>query len=395
MIRVLHIFPPNIKFRFSGPVIRWRSYFKLWSIAGIKHYILDVKDKIILDAVDGLNFQPEIKSKNLSQIERGKWIYQLFFSLQKNKNRFDLIHVHVLWWGSLLIALWAKYRKIPCIYESVLLDADTPGSIKNESFGNLKIRLFKSFTGIVTISDYLNSEFINHGWPIEKVITLMNSVDSDLFQPVNSPSEKLKFRENFNLPLDAYILLFVGSVTYRKGVDILIEAFINSQKKASNLFLLIIGPKNCQENQSLDETYVEDQLDKLNSLNLQNHAKFLGNISDRKILAELYIASDVFVFPSRREGLGNVVLEAMASGLPVITSDLPVLEKVITDRQNCLTFPIGESGILSDLILTLINYPSLSQKISRSAREYILLHHSFAAWQERLSQYYQSLVHKT
>ena len=129
------------------------------------------------------------------------------------------------------------------------------------------------------------------------------------------------------MPTDVTILLFVGSVVERKGVDLLVRAFSEVSAECPGLYLLIVGPHTKRENPSLDEEFVHALEARLRKDQLDGQVQFLGLVQDRSVLADLFRSADIFVFPSRREGLGNVVLEAMATRLPVIASQLPVLEK--------------------------------------------------------------------
>jgi glycosyltransferase involved in cell wall biosynthesis len=194
-----------------------------------------------------------------------------------------------------------------------------------------------------------------------------------------------------NLPSIGTILLFAGSLIERKGIDILLHAFIGASSKRSDLYLLVVGPKNKNENPTLDEGFVNH----LNLLVITNRlaerVSFTGLIRDRGILAEIYRAADIFVFPSRNEGLPNVVLEAMACEMPIIVSQLPGLEKVIQHKENGLYVPIGDADALQDSILMLCNSPLLTGKIRQKARCYVEKHHSFTAWQAQLAEFYKSL----
>ena len=76
----------------------------------------------------------------------------------------------------------------------------------------------------------------------------------------------------------------------------------------------------------------------------------LGRIEDHEMPA-MYRAADVLGFPSTREGFGLVVLEAMAAGLPVVASDIPVFQEHLTDGENCLMVAVGDSGPLADALV--------------------------------------------
>ena len=114
-------------------------------------------------------------------------------------------------------------------------------------------------------------------------------------------------------------------------------------------------------------------------------------ISEREILAEAYQTADFYVFPSRQEGLGNVVLEAMSCSLPVISSDLPVLKGVILPGENGIVFSVGDEVQLADGIKALLHEEDYSRSLGEKAREYILENHYYDNWQEKIAKLYQDL----
>jgi glycosyltransferase involved in cell wall biosynthesis len=392
-IKVLHVFAPNFRSRFGGQNITWKNNFMQWNSPDVAHYVLDYEKKQLIDSKEAFVFKyPEVQ-QGTSQRERAFWILSLFRLLIKCKNEYDILHVHVLWWGGLLIGPWSKLNKIPAIYESILLDSDTPGGIiKEKQFSRLKIQCLKNYQAILAISEYLADDYKKYGFAKDQIVTLMNCVDTELFSPVESVEQKTTLRNKFHLPQNAQILVFVGSIKERKGVDILIHGFIGASLQQPDLHLLVIGPNNKKENPSVDADFVNSLYTLLKMNELADRVSFTGMIQNRQELAEMYRAADIFVFPSNNEGLGNVVLEAMAAGLPVVVSQLPVLEKVIKDKENGLFIPIGDTDALRNAVLMLIQDPTLASKIGRKARYYSKQNHSFSEWQTKLVAFYQGLL---
>jgi glycosyltransferase involved in cell wall biosynthesis len=83
----------------------------------------------------------------------------------------------------------------------------------------------------------------------------------------------------------------------------------------------------------------------------------------------LYRAADVLGFPSTREGFGLVVLEAMAAGVPVVTSDLPVFREHLTDGEDCLMAPVGDSGPLAEAIVRAANDGALRRRLRAAGQK--------------------------
>ena len=391
-VRVLHIFSPDYKKRFGGPTFTWKYNFLKWNDPGVEHYVLDTDQQLILEANEGFRFEyPDIQ-ENATRWERAVWIFPLFVSLIKHFGKYDVLHLHVFYWSSLLIGPWAKWKKIPVLYESVLLDEDTPGGVLKTRFGGLQVRLLKSYRAILGISEALAEDYRRHGFPVSQVFALLNSVNDKLFFPARSPEEKQNLREKMDIPPKAVVLVFVGSVIKRKGVDILVQAFIEASSEHPDLHLLIVGPKDGYEQPGLDEGFVSELRARLSQKNLAEKVLFTGLVQDGHRIGEIYRASDIFVFPSRREGLPNVVLEAMASELPVVVSQLPGIEKVIQHEQNGILIPIDDVDSLRNAIVRLSNNLPIAREMGCKAYDHIEKKHSFLAWQNQLIEIYQSLL---
>ncbi len=391
-IKVLHVFPPNLRTRFGGQNITWKYNFSKWSNTSITHQVLDNEQNCIISPEEAFDFIYPPKQTNTSPLGRILWIPTLLRNLRRKRGEYDIIHFHILWWGSLLAARWAQRNGIPSLYESILQDADTPQSVAQERLGSIKLKLLRSFTGIIAISPFLKAEYLATGFPEDRVFLLINSVDSDLFRPVSDPNVKQQLREKLNLSVNDILLLFVGSVIHRKGFDILIRSFSNVLDKFPQCKLLVVGPVNRKENPSLDESFINQQKDWLKVRNIESKVNFLGLLNDRNKLAEIYQAADIFVFPSRVEGLGNVVLEAMASGLPLVVSDMPVLRDVVENQVNGLIVALENIEATSKAIISLIENPQKAQSYASRAREDVLTKFSFVSWEENLINIYFQIL---
>jgi len=393
-IRILHVFSPYAKKKFSGDIIFWRSIFMRWHSDSVDHIVLDLDRGNLVKAKEYFKFEYPEKQQDISQLSRATWIIHLFKNLVRHRKDYDIIHVHIMWWGGLLIGPWAKYHKIPALSQSVLLHSDTPNAIQKEFLGNIKVSCLRAFKKILTISDGLQNDFLDCGFEKEQVFNLMNPVDENIFRPIVSDEEKIYLRKELSLPQDADIIIFVGSVRERKGVHYLINAFVNLSQTYPDLYLLIIGPKTISESPSLDENYISTIYDILEQNKKTNRVCFPGFIQDKDLLSKYYRASDVFVLPSQQEGLANVILEAMASGLPVVVTELPGLKNVIVHLENGLFLSTLSSlpSEISRTISLLIENDSLKKNLGNNASATISKNHTYENWQGELAQFYARLL---
>lgn len=151
---------------------------------------------------------------------------------------------------------------------------------------------------------------------------------------------KLAARAKFGLPVDRIIVTNVGRLAAEKNQQLLIRAVSCIPKPNWYLVIAGDGELRCELEQMI------------HSYGCADHVKLLGELSPEEI-GELLIASDIFAFPSRFEGFGIAILEAMMMGLPVIASDLAVIHEVIGDAGIFL--PNTDAQEWSDTIQFLAN----------------------------------------
>jgi 1,2-diacylglycerol 3-alpha-glucosyltransferase len=180
----------------------------------------------------------------------------------------------------------------------------------------IHLKLDVLFTGVSTS---VCSEIEKIGINREKIIYIPNGVDIELFKP----SDKRQFlRKKFHLPPDKVILLSVGRLTQVKQPLKLIETYSIIEKEEKNVTLVIAG-----DGELLSDTKKLAKEKNLNSV------FFLGKVDHIKEAPDLYACSDFYVMTSQYEGQPLTLLEAIASGLSCITSDIQNLRFVQT--ANC------------------------------------------------------------
>jgi glycosyltransferase involved in cell wall biosynthesis len=150
------------------------------------------------------------------------------------------------------------------------------------------------------------------------------------------------------------IILTAGRLIEIKGIKYLIKAFNKVLEDQNNIRLLIIG--DGPEKKKL--VNLSDQL------HLKDRISFLGHMPHEQVLSYM-CASDIFVGPSLVEGLGNVFIEAMACGTPVIGTTVGGIPDIIEDKVNGLLVPPGDSNAIADAILKILNDEELRIRFSK------------------------------
>lgn len=181
-------------------------------------------------------------------------------------------------------------------------------------WGSLPKNWVKVFSDLVdeiwVPSHYVRQVYFSSGVPIEQVRVIPNGVNSDIFHPGVKPmalSSKKRFK-----------FLFVGGVIYRKGIDILLEAYISAFHKSDNVSLII---KDMGGNSFYREKKFRKKIDMLMRLKDVPEIIYIDKIFSENELAGLYTACNALVHPYRGEGFGLPILEAMSCGIPPITTN--------------------------------------------------------------------------
>jgi glycosyltransferase involved in cell wall biosynthesis len=209
---------------------------------------------------------------------------------------------------------------------------------------------------IFTVSEQSKKDILSFfKVPPEKIVVTPNAIDDRFSAP---PTDELVVNTRERYQLSHSYLLYVGNIKPHKNLERLIEAFhLIRQQGRSELELIIIG----------------DEISKLQSLrravhkyDIHRYVRFLGYVPDQT-LAVLYRLAAVFVFPSLYEGFGLPPLEAMASGTPVVTSNVSSLPEVVGDAA-ILVDPYSAESI-ADGVLTVLRSTHLRGELRKRGLE--------------------------
>lgn len=185
-------------------------------------------------------------------------------------------------------------------------------------------------------------------------------------------------------------VLFVGRLIALKGVRILISSMKRVIEKYPDSCLVIIG--DGPDRSSLEELCFRKKM--------SQNIRFIGG-ADKKTLFSYYQNSAIFVLPSimlyngQTEGLGVVLLEAMASGLPVIGSNVGGIPDIISHEVNGLLVSPGDPDALADAIIRILTDPDLASQISEEGRKTVLAKFSWSVIADRFIGVYYDCIKKT
>ena len=237
---------------------------------------------------------------------------------------------------------------------------------KEVRFGKLKKILlkiaFKKANYVVTNSRFVSEEFISFGYArLNQIKITYNGIDLIRFNTLKS---KLELREKLRLNLNTLYGIFVGRLEYRKGVTFLIDAL--NEVYIPDFEVIVLGRGS-----------LEDLVKK------HTRVKYLGY---KKNTIEYIKASDFLLLPAIYEGMPNVILEAMAVGTPVISTNVSGIPELIENNVNGLLIPAGDKNSLRKAILKLINDRELRELFAKESLNKV---HSFSI--ERMIKDYETL----
>ena len=248
-------------------------------------------------------------------------------------------------------------------------------------------RVLEQFDLIIVPSQSLG-KIIQVTNPSAEIRVIPNGVDTNKFYPLGNEQQKQALRNKLGLPLNAIILTLVGAIHPRKGTDILIDAWSQLTKDYPDLYLLLIGPRYDLIRKELvgfrdDIKAIIDKSSKPASIN------FLGQIKE---VNEYLQVSDMFVFPSEREGMPNAVLEAMATGLPVVLTKFAGFSEEI-GREGIEYFLTERSSreVARSIQLVLANR-QMQIEFKKNAREWIETNMSIVSSVQSHANIYRSLI---
>jgi glycosyltransferase involved in cell wall biosynthesis len=179
---------------------------------------------------------------------------------------------------------------------------------------------------------------------------------------------------------DEKIIIFVGTLRPVKGIKYLIKAMKIIRQKNEDARLMLIGDGE-------ERAYLENLV---KELNLKNYVKFIEKVQNENV-PEYMVTSDVFVLPSLSESFGIVNLEAMASGLPIVTTKVGGLPEVVKDGENGFLVEPKNPEQIAEKALLILEDDELRERISRNNKEEVR-EYSWESVVERLEEIYQSYL---
>jgi glycosyltransferase involved in cell wall biosynthesis len=308
----------------------------------------------------------------------GGYLYlaSLLWYLLRHRGDYDVLHCHSLGPHAFAVALAGRIAHKPSLVK--LANAGTASDIRKMRAGQ-QLRLSRLLLPIalrcdrfVATNPAIAEELVAAGVARARIERLANGVETDEVVP----------RSSYSLRAPARVL-YLGRLHEQKGVDLLIEAFgrLALARPDLDVRLRLVGDGPLRKELALaaSRTVARDRIE------------FTGLTDD---VASALEDADVFVLPSRAEGISNALLEAMAHGLPVLVSDVPGNRSVVEHERNGLIFPSGDAAALARALRALLDAETLRERLGRGARVDVEDRFSLRAVAERYVELYEELVQR-
>lgn len=298
-------------------------------------------------------------------------------------NRPDLLHlVHHSFQGAPL--LWKlRWSGLPSLISLTMMP---PQAASLSSLMKLKmynLYKFSPFSRVIVSSRAMASRVREQGGNRKQIEVIPNGVDLCRFSPAASRKERERLRVQLGFKPDDEIILFVGSLLPRKGADLLIAAWGEMAGAFPRSRLAIVGPAYAEEEKTLSRAD-QEFFKKMENLTLSSPAPERIIMPGMVNNVEQYLkCADVFVLPSRHEGMPNVLLEAMASGLPCIVTPFHGLSEEYGAAGTDYLVVERDPTALAKTLMDLLQDNERRAQIGRSAR----------AWMEKRMDVNASLDH--
>lgn len=193
-----------------------------------------------------------------------------------------------------------------------------------------------------------------------KIKVIENGVNTDIFRPATR-KEKKSLRIKYKIPIDKKVILYVGRFVKEKRVNDLLETIPLVTEQNSNVLYLLVGGGF---DSKLINKWIEEHKD------YKKYIKIIPSIPHENI-HEIYKCADIFVLPSEAEGMSLSLLEAMASGLVSIVTNISSNTELIQNRKFGLSYSVGNFNLLANYILLCLKDFNLLKTYKNSTYDFI------------------------
>ncbi len=299
---------------------------------------------------------------------------------------FDLVHIHTPFIAHYTGIRLAREMGIPCVetyhtfFEEYLYHyvPFLPRALMRYTARHFSRRQCQDIDGLILPSVAMQEALQRYG-----VTTFSEIIPTGIELADFSSCSGSHFRQSHGIDADRPVVVYVGRVAFEKNIEFLLMMLSQLRHSLPDVLLVIAG-----------EGPAERKLKRLTeALNLSEQVLFVGYLERSTELPSCYCAGDAFVFASRTETQGLVLLEAMALGVPVVSTAIMGTRDILNAERGCRIAPDDPVQFAETLHRVLTNR-ELRQRLSDEAREYALTW-SAPEMVQRMMRFYETIIQRT
>jgi len=308
--------------------------------------------------------------------------------LKKEHCNYDVVCVHD-WLSSISGIMVKNETRTPVVFHVHSTEWGRAGGPGSEVVSHLEWATSQKVDKIITVSHAMQEDLTRHGWPKSKISVVWNGVGPEHYNPRNCRAEDIAaIRDRYGIKPDEKMVLFLGRLTWVKGVTNLVQAMPTVLSEYPNTILVILG-KGEQQN---------DIIETANRLGISEKVACRFEFVPEKERILHYAAADVCIFPSTYEPFGIVSLEAMSMAKPIIVGAQGVVgfrEQVVPSGpdQNGVHVNGGNPTDIAWGIKETLCDPDRAKKWGENGRKRVLQYFTWREAAEQTLQIYETLQH--
>jgi glycosyltransferase involved in cell wall biosynthesis len=295
------------------------------------------------------------------------------------RTEFDIIHSHGAYYTNSIVGPLGRLAGWGSLVKASLAENDLHGIDRSLS-GRIHGVFLRTIDACIAISRDLVEEFRGAGVMESRIHFMPNGVDTNRFRPAG-PGERDALRRELGLPTDRPVALAPGVLDERKNIGWLMAAWVERETFGSGALLVAMGP---QSREDVDGSHIAS-LRRLAAA--QPRLVRLDDYSPD--IEKYYQACDFLILPSHSEGLPNVVLEAMASGIPCVATRVSGSKELVVDGETGYNFAPGDAAELGRAVVKTL---SEQEFLGATARKRMVEDFSLAILAARYEQLYRRLA---
>ena len=312
------------------------------------------------DSVRGVRVHRWVKLCRMGPLFGLSFLTGFMKGLARLRPQYDLIHTHQALWEAAAVGLFRlRFPEVPSVVQPASSGYYGEAQELGRTRGARWLRsLILNNSRFATISDDIGREWLELGVSKNQLFPTASGVDTRRFHPGASAFENA-------LPAGRPRVMFTGRLHPQKNLFLLLDAWTQVvQRIPAHLILIGEGP----------DRYAIEQ--RIAAQGLQNTVHLLGAVADP---GEYLRGADVFVLPSLAEGMSNSLLEAMATALPCLASDIGGNQDLISSGENGLLLPTDQPGAWAEALIEYLAQSQLRSEIGQAGLRFIQEKHSISS----------------